>query len=697
MFGEHTSKTCNNNAFFIWNNIVGVRDDIDAYFVLEKNKKNIEATLSIPLKKRKNILWKNSLKHKYMFEKTDMFFVATSYRDVLPSGRKLSAINNPIIYVQHGILGLKKIGYQGDSYSNKLTRFFIYNPNIIETFRKENNFEDYQIYHTSFQPRYQALSQQHLDFSKEKSKEKIFWFLTWREYLGNNYETEDFLNTIQEVVRNENLKKFLEEKDLTLNICFHDYFKSNYLKKINDLISVNSDGFINVHRAKDTDIMKEIVESDLLITDYSSIAIDFAFLNKPTILFAPDYDTYSKEREFYTDYDKELSWMVAKDFNELLLKLNKYDEIENYFRNIFPQQINYEEIAKGNFIQDIFDYFYKLQTNKISFIGYNFYGRGGTVTSTHALAEALMNEDYLVELISLKQIRLSEKASNALIMKSLYREGKRKFLKRHFIKLKSLDYNRSYLNYDISKDYIHPFIGWRLPKFLRRLKTKVAISTRESIHFFLDDIKNKYIDKKIYYFHRDFEHLKEYTPEVYNMLGERYFENKVFVSEASKLEYIELFGEELKSAKVIGNTLRGNGILTLSELENLCDEKEETNKNKVFKGVYLTRIALDRKEHLQSLIDFALFLKESNIKNIQIDLYGSGGYAEEFSEKLKGIPLEGFLSYKGNTNFPKERIRNSDFVVSFSDNDSFGMAYIEAILNGKPVFTKINARSNFCT
>ena len=56
--------------------------------------------------------------------------------------------------------------------------------------------------------------------------------------------------------------------------------------------------------------------ADLMITDFSSVLFDFCVFEKPFVIFAPDYDEYTKEVGFYADvYDFPTT--VAKTRDEL--------------------------------------------------------------------------------------------------------------------------------------------------------------------------------------------------------------------------------------------------------------------------------------------------------------------------------------------------------------------------------------------
>lgn len=58
--------------------------------------------------------------------------------------------------------------------------------------------------------------------------------------------------------------------------------------------------------------------ADMLITDYSSVCMDFALLGKPCVFYAFDLDTYAGARQFYFDYESYVPGPVAMDFDTLI-------------------------------------------------------------------------------------------------------------------------------------------------------------------------------------------------------------------------------------------------------------------------------------------------------------------------------------------------------------------------------------------
>ena len=72
-----------------------------------------------------------------------------------------------------------------------------------------------------------------------------------------------------------------------------------------------------------------ILISDMLITDYSSIMIEYVALNKPVVFFTYDLDSYlSNERGFYYDFKETVPGPIVFTSSELIdvIKNNKFDK-----------------------------------------------------------------------------------------------------------------------------------------------------------------------------------------------------------------------------------------------------------------------------------------------------------------------------------------------------------------------------------
>lgn len=90
--------------------------------------------------------------------------------------------------------------------------------------------------------------------------------------------------------------------------------------------------------------------SDIMISDYSSIMFEPAFVGKPVFLFAYDKDTYvNGERDLLLDYDK-LPFPISTNNDELCEQIKRFD-IESYKKSVkeFLQQFNVQEDGKASF------------------------------------------------------------------------------------------------------------------------------------------------------------------------------------------------------------------------------------------------------------------------------------------------------------------------------------------------------------
>nr|WP_294998341.1 CDP-glycerol glycerophosphotransferase family protein [uncultured Methanobrevibacter sp.] len=82
--------------------------------------------------------------------------------------------------------------------------------------------------------------------------------------------------------------------------------------------------------------------SDILITDYSSIMIEYSVLNKPTVFFTYDLDEYlTNERGFYYDFKTTVPGPIVYTSDDLIdvIKNNKFDKskISDFVRSQFDE------------------------------------------------------------------------------------------------------------------------------------------------------------------------------------------------------------------------------------------------------------------------------------------------------------------------------------------------------------------------
>lgn len=73
---------------------------------------------------------------------------------------------------------------------------------------------------------------------------------------------------------------------------------------------------INVTSHPDIRILAQVCDS--LITDYSSVCMEFVLLNKPCVFYARDLEKYNADRPFYFDYEQYVPGEIAKTMDELI-------------------------------------------------------------------------------------------------------------------------------------------------------------------------------------------------------------------------------------------------------------------------------------------------------------------------------------------------------------------------------------------
>ena len=142
------------------------------------------------------------------------------------------------------------------------------------------------------------------------NKKIILYAPTFREY---SYDSEGCL-----LAPPIDLKKWKKE----LSNDYIVFFRAHY--EVNKVLNLKEDDFI--YNMTDYPELNDLLKiSDIMISDYSSIMIDYAILERPIFSYAYDYEEYAEKRGLYVDLNKELPNGIQKEEDDLLDKIKKCD------------------------------------------------------------------------------------------------------------------------------------------------------------------------------------------------------------------------------------------------------------------------------------------------------------------------------------------------------------------------------------
>lgn len=176
------------------------------------------------------------------------------------------------------------------------------------------------------------------DYLKNNLKNQILCMPTWRTWNFYIKDSEEFKKTEyfekwNEFLQNKELGDILEKNNLEL-IFYPHYEVQRY---INAFESKNKR--IKIASIENYDVQTLLNESKLLISDYSSVMFDFAFLNKPEIYFQFDYEYFFTHHygKGYYSYEKDGFGPTTKNSEETVEKLN------NYIKNNYEVEEKYKK------------------------------------------------------------------------------------------------------------------------------------------------------------------------------------------------------------------------------------------------------------------------------------------------------------------------------------------------------------------
>lgn len=222
-------------------------------------------------------------------------------------------LKSSTIFLQHGIT-LNNISSWLNKYDKNLDFLLTASKKEYESlFKYYYNYEKDIIHLLGF-PRFDNL--------KDEKTKTILLMPTWRRFLNheNKYTISDsnYFKTYNSLI---NSKKLIQKaKEYGYNIIFRPH---PHVYQFIELFEENEYVKIDYERESYQDLFKK---GALLITDYSSVAFDFAYLKKPVLYYHYGEDYHFNLDESYFDYETMGFGEVCENEDELIRLLGEYME-----------------------------------------------------------------------------------------------------------------------------------------------------------------------------------------------------------------------------------------------------------------------------------------------------------------------------------------------------------------------------------
>lgn len=328
------------NGYHFYNYIKKFHPEMKVYYIIDKDSPDYYRVKS-------DAVHYGSLKNYWIVASAEKI-ISSHYGTVIPNLNprlfKLTKLYKKYYFLQHGIIKDKLVTLFGDVAPMKL---FICGAKpefeyVLKNFKHKKNVV-----------KYTGLARFDNLYNCNKKKQ-ILIMPTWRSYIKS--ET-DFLDSTyykcwQNVITNKKIIDLLIQKDYQL--IFYPHYEIQ--KYIHHFFTVNNR--VILADLKNFDVQNLLKESMLLITDYSSVYFDFAYMNKPVVYYQFDSDEFFEKHynQGYFNYKINGFGPVCEKYedvvNEIIKYVNNNFEIEKkYALNIekfFPlrDESNCERIYK---------------------------------------------------------------------------------------------------------------------------------------------------------------------------------------------------------------------------------------------------------------------------------------------------------------------------------------------------------------
>ncbi len=313
LIGSSVGQAYSDNSAALHKHIIENYPDIKIYWVINKNSLDVTKASQIG-----PILYREALKTYLYGLLAQVHIVSHGLHDVPTCSSGLSK-NAVKVRLGHGLTALKKTGgsfLRGVEAKNQVFDLVPVSSQFEARIKQSWGFSQNKLVVTGL-PRFDELlrRQNACSISRNVAAQsaKILYMPTWRDWLpsksGSLHES-DFYAQVVDFLMDPELNALLIQYNVFIYVHLH-IIMQNHLASVTDCLASLSNVRV---LPSGTDLQDEIVDSQLLITDYSSVAWDFLFLNKPVLFYQFDLPKFNQYRGSYIDM-QDLFGPVAYDMH----------------------------------------------------------------------------------------------------------------------------------------------------------------------------------------------------------------------------------------------------------------------------------------------------------------------------------------------------------------------------------------------
>ncbi|MCR5846614.1 MAG: CDP-glycerol glycerophosphotransferase family protein [Lachnospiraceae bacterium] len=270
-----------------------------------------------------------------------------------------------IIFLQHGVIK--------DDMSPTLERFNTNFTGFVTSTKDEyKSVLDYPYHYTEKEvwftglPRYDRLYDDRKKIilimpSWRKSLMEQVWdekHHTMRWVMKKDFKKSDFYKKYKSLLTNRQLLR--KCRKLGFKICFmaHPLMKGYFDELKRDGVEIWN--YTKTYR-------DAFAQGALLVTDYSSVAFDFAYLRKPVIYYHFDKESFYKEHTYkkgYFDYTRDGLGEVCLKEKDLLVLLNDYLKNDFELKQSYRDRIEKLWLFEGDYCKRVYEKIKELQNDR---------------------------------------------------------------------------------------------------------------------------------------------------------------------------------------------------------------------------------------------------------------------------------------------------------------------------------------------